>query len=154
MKILLLNGPNLSLLGTREPTIYGRETLDTIVRRLQEHAATKGVVVEALQSDLEGELVAAIGAARSDYQGIIINPAAYTHSSVALRDAIAACGLPTIEVHLSNTHQRESFRHQSLTAPVCVGQVMGFGGHGYILAFEGLLNSIGAQMMAEYQSER
>ena len=139
MKILLVNGPNLKLLGTREPSIYGFETLDCIVGRVVAYAAGKGATVESFQSDEEGVLVAAIGAARGAYDGIVINPAAYTHTSVALRDAISACGLPTVEVHLSNTHKRESFRHVSMTAPVCVGQVMGFGGNGYILAVEGLL---------------
>ncbi len=142
MKILLVNGPNLKALGTREPSIYGRETLDSIVRRVIAYASLKGVTVESFQSDVEGELVAAIGAARGVFDGIIINPAAYTHTSVALRDALAACGLPAVEVHLSNTHKRESFRHESLTAPVCVGQVMGFGGAGYVLALEGLLQQL------------
>ena len=142
MKILLVNGPNLKALGTREPSIYGRETLESIVRRVIVHASLKGVTVESFQSDVEGDLVAAIGAARGVFDGIVINPAAYTHTSVALRDALAACGLPAVEVHLSNTHKRESFRHESLTAPVCVGQVMGFGGAGYILALEGLLQQL------------
>lgn len=139
MKILLVNGPNLKLLGTREPSVYGRDTLEDIVRRTVAHAAREGVAVEAFQSDVEGELVAAIGKARGVFDGIVINPAAYTHTSVALRDALAACGVPAVEVHLSNTHKRETFRHGSLTAPVCVGQVMGFGGNGYVLAIEGLL---------------
>jgi len=142
MKILLVNGPNLKALGTREPSIYGRETLESIVRRVIVHASLKGVIVESFQSDVEGELVAAIGAARGVFDGIVINPAAYTHTSVALRDALAGCGLPAVEVHLSNTHKRESFRHESLTAPVCVGQVMGFGGAGYVLALEGLLQQL------------
>lgn len=142
MKILLMNGPNLKLLGTREPAIYGRETLADIVERVTAHAAAKGVAVESFQSDVEGELVAAIGAARGAFDGILINPAAYTHTSVALRDALAACGLPAVEVHLSNTHTRESFRHTSLTAAVCVGQVMGFGGNGYLIALDGLLQVI------------
>lgn len=140
MKILLVNGPNLKLLGTREPGIYGRETLDSIVARVTAHAAARGVAVEAFQSDVEGELVSAIGAARGGgAEGIVINPAAYTHTSVAVRDALAASGLPAVEVHLSNTHTREAFRHTSLTAGVCVGQVMGFGGNGYLLALDGLL---------------
>jgi len=130
------------LLGTREPSIYGCETLDSIVRRVVAYAADKGVVVESFQSDSEGELVAAIGAARGAFDGIVINPAAYTHTSVALRDALAACEVPAVEVHLSNTNKRESFRHASLTASVCVGQVMGFGGNGYVLALEGLLKNI------------
>jgi len=140
MKILLVNGPNLKLLGTREPSIYGTETLGQIVERTAAYAAAKGVQVDAVQSDVEGELVQAIGAARGVYDSIIINPAAYTHTSVALRDAIAACGLPVVEVHLSNTHRREAFRHVSLTAPVCVGQIMGFGAAGYLLALDALLN--------------
>lgn len=143
MKILLVNGPNLKLLGTREPGIYGSETLASIVGRVKALAQTRGVQVTAFQSDVEGELVSAIGAARETYNGIIINPAAYTHTSVAVRDALSACGLPAVEVHLSNTHKREPFRHTSLTAPVCVGQIMGFGGYGYELAFEALMRQFG-----------
>ena len=142
MKILVVNGPNLRLLGTREPSIYGRETLDDIVSNLREFGAGRGVEVSAFQSDHEGELVEAIGAARGVCDGIVINPAAYTHTSVAVRDALAACGVPAVEVHLSNTHKREPYRHTSLTVSVCVGQVMGFGGAGYLLALEGLLQHI------------
>jgi len=142
MKILLVNGPNLKLLGTREPSIYGSETLDSIVQSVKEYAAGRGAEVTAIQSDCEGVLVEAIGAARGAYDGIVINPAAYTHTSVALRDALTACGLPSVEVHLSNTHKRESFRHTSLTAPACVGQVMGFGSYGYVLALAGLLRHL------------
>jgi len=140
MKILLVNGPNLKLLGTREPSIYGTETLDQIVGKATTYAASKSVQVDAFQSDVEGDIVHAIGAARGAYTGIIINPAAYTHTSVALRDAIAACGLPVVEVHLSNTHKREAFRQISLTAPVCVGQIMGFGAAGYLFAVDALLS--------------
>jgi len=139
MKILLVNGPNLKLLGTREPTIYGSETLDQIVKKVCDTALTKGVQITAFQSDDEAALISAIGAARGVYEGIIINPAAYTHTSVGLRDAISACGVPTVEVHLSNTHKREAFRHVSLTAPVCVGQIMGFGSKGYLLAVDALI---------------
>lgn len=142
MRVLVLNGPNLKLLGTREPSIYGHETLDDIVARLTAFASARGVSVTAVQSDDEGALVAAIGEARGRYDGILINPAAYTHTSVAVRDALSACEIPAVEVHLSNTHRRESFRHASLTVPVCVGQVMGFGGTGYLLALEGLLAHI------------
>ncbi len=142
MKILVVNGPNLKLLGTREPAVYGRETLDDILGHLRAYAAEKGVTLDAFQSDVEGALVEAIGAARGVYDGIVINPAAYTHTSVAVRDALAACGLPAVEVHLSNTHKREAFRHRSLTVPACVGQIMGFGGFGYVLALEGLLQHI------------
>jgi 3-dehydroquinate dehydratase II len=143
MKILLVNGPNLKLLGTREPAIYGSETLEQIVKDVCAYAATKNVQVTAFQSDSEAELVQAIGNTRQQYDGIIINPAAYTHTSVALRDAISACGVPTVEVHLSNTHKRETFRHVSLTAPVCVGQIMGFGGKGYLLAVDALIGVVG-----------
>jgi len=143
MKILIVNGPNLNLLGTREPTIYGADTLEDIMRRVIDLGKTHGVEIETYQSNIEGELVTAIGQARTRrYAGIIINPAAYTHTSVAIRDAISAAGLPTIEVHLSNTHKREEFRHASLTAPVCVGQIMGFGATGYELAFLGLLRIV------------
>jgi len=142
MNILVVNGPNLKLLGTREPAIYGNETLADIVCRLTAYAAERGVRIVAFQSDVEGELVDTIGAACGVYDGIVINPAAYTHTSVAIRDAIKACRLPTVEVHLSNTHTREVFRQSSLTVPVCVGQVMGFGGHGYMLALDGLLRHL------------
>ncbi len=139
MRILVVNGPNLKLLGTREPDIYGQETLDGILARLAERAAKADVELKTFQSDIEGEIVSVIGAARGVYDGIIINPAAYTHTSVAIRDAIAAAGIPTVEVHLSNVHRREPFRHTNLTAPVCIGQIMGFGGTGYLLALDGLL---------------
>ena len=137
-KILLLNGPNLALLGTREPEIYGRTTLADIVALLTAAAREKGIAVDAFQSDVEGELVAAIGRARGAYDGIILNPAAYTHTSVALHDAIKASGVPTVEVHLSNVYAREGYRHESLTAGVCAGQVCGFGPTGYLLALEAL----------------
>ena len=137
-KILLLNGPNLALLGTREPEIYGRTTLADIVALVTAAAREKGIAVDAFQSDVEGELVAAIGRARGAYDGIILNPAAYTHTSVALHDAIKASGVPTVEVHLSNVYAREGYRHESLTAGVCAGQVCGFGPTGYLLALEAL----------------
>jgi len=139
MKVLIVNGPNLNLLGSREPGIYGSETLADIYAMLEQHAQELGVEINHFQSNDEGELVRVVGSSvQADYDGIIINPAAFTHSSVALRDAIAACGLPVVEVHISNTHKRENFRHISLTAPVCIGQIMGFGGHGYLLALEAL----------------
>ena len=137
-KILVLNGPNLALLGTREPEIYGRTTLADIVALVTAAAQEKGLSVDAFQSDVEGELVAAIGRARGVYDGIILNPAAYTHTSVALRDAIKASGVPTVEVHLSNVYAREGYRHESLTAGVCAGQICGFGPAGYVLALEAL----------------
>ena len=137
-RILLLNGPNLGLLGTREPEIYGRTTLADIVAMAKSAAADRGIALEAFQSDVEGELVAAIGRARGSFDGIILNPAAYTHTSVAIHDAIKASGVPTVEVHLSNIYAREGYRHESLTAGVCVGQICGFGPTGYILALEAL----------------
>ena len=137
-KILLLNGPNLALLGTREPEIYGRTTLADIVALVTAAAREKGMGLDAFQSDVEGELVSAIGRARGVYDGIILNPAAYTHTSVALHDAIKASGVPTVEVHLSNVYAREGYRHESLTAGVCAGQICGFGPTGYLLALDAL----------------
>jgi 3-dehydroquinate dehydratase-2 len=142
MKILILNGPNLGLLGRREPAVYGSRTLADIVADACARARSLGAEAEAFQSDVEGELVARIGAAMGTVDGLILNPAAYTHSSVALRDAIAATGLPAIEVHLTNVYRREAFRHRSLTAAVCLGQIAGFGGFGYCLAVEALVRHL------------
>ena len=142
MKILIINGPNLNLLGTREPEVYGAETLDDHMRAADEHAATLGATVVHTQSNSEGELVTAIQNARGTADGIVINPAAYTHTSVALRDALLASDLPAVEIHLSNTATREEFRTHSLTAPATVGQVVGFGGRGYCLAIDGLIHHI------------
>ncbi len=139
MRIAIINGPNLALLGRREPTIYGHETLESITARLEARAAGLGVTLTHFQSDVEGELVTAIGRTLGSCDGIVINPAAYTHTSVALRDAIAATGLPCIEVHLSNIYQREEFRHTSLTAAVCSGIIGGLGALGYELALEALV---------------
>ena len=137
-KVLILNGPNLALLGTREPEHYGRETLPDIMARAVAHGRNIGLEVSWIQHDVEGELVKLIGASRGKYDGLVINPAAYTHTSIALRDAIAAAGLPCVEVHLSNIHRRESFRQTSYTAAVCIGQLTGFGGFGYCLALSAL----------------
>lgn len=140
MKILVLHGPNLALLGTREPSVYGAGTLEDLDAGLQALGETLGVSVVCRQSDVEGDLVGWIGRASGDFDGIVINPAAYTHTSVALRDAIAAVGLPVVEVHLSNTHARESFRHISYTAPVCIGQIQGLGANSYRLGLRALVD--------------
>ncbi len=136
MRVLFLNGPNLNLLGTREPEVYGRTTLADIEVKVREKAAQLKVVVDFRQSNQEGELVSWIQEAKGKFEVIVINAAAYTHTSVALRDAISAVGVPTIEIHLSNIHAREEFRHKSLIAPVCKGQISGFGEKSYILALE------------------
>jgi 3-dehydroquinate dehydratase-2 len=140
MKILFLNGPNLNLLGTRQPEIYGRTTLADIEAQVRTRAAILGVDVEFRQSNHEGQLVDWIQEARSRFDAIALNAAAYTHTSVALRDAISSVGLPVVELHLSNIHAREEFRHRSLIAPVCIGQVSGFGAFSYILALEAAVN--------------
>jgi 3-dehydroquinate dehydratase-2 len=137
-KVLVLNGPNLNLLGTREPGVYGRATLEEIARRVQSLGRELGLEVEFFQSNSEGEIVDAVQGAAGSCRGLIINPAAYTHTSVALRDALAAVDLPTVEVHLSNVHSREDFRRQSLTAAVCRGVITGFGAEGYLLALRAL----------------
>lgn len=134
--ILIIHGPNLNLLGKREPNIYGAETLETINTKLQEHAKALAVQLEIIQTNHEGVLVDAIQQADGRFDVIIINAAAFTHYSVAIRDALAAVSVPAIEVHLSNIHKREEFRHKSLIAPVVVGQICGFGSTSYILALE------------------
>jgi 3-dehydroquinate dehydratase II len=136
MKILFLNGPNLNLLGQREPEIYGHTTLAEIEVKVRERAAELKVEIDFRQSNLEGELVGWIQQANGKFDVIVINAAAYTHTSIALRDAIAGSGVPTIEIHLSNVHAREEFRHKSLIAPVCRGQITGFGQKSYILSVE------------------
>lgn len=136
MNILFLNGPNLNLLGTREPEIYGRITLADIEAMLRDRAAKAKVGMEFRQSNIEGELVTWIQEAKGKFDVIVLNAAAYTHTSVALRDAISAVAVPTIEIHLSNVHAREEFRHNSLIAPVCRGVVAGFGANSYVLGLE------------------
>ena len=134
--ILVIHGPNLQLLGRRQPRVYGTADLAAINRQLRQAAARLKVAVEIVQSNHEGDIVETIGRAKASYQALVINPAAYTHTSVAIRDAIEAAGIPAVEVHLSNIYARESFRHQSLIAPVCQGQISGFGATSYTLGLE------------------
>lgn len=142
-RILVLHGPNLQLLGKREPTVYGTTTLDEINEALRRRAEAAGVELMAYQSNHEGELVDIIGAHLGRVDGILINPAAYTHTSIAIRDALAAVGVPVIEVHLTNVAARESFRHHSFVTPIAVGVVAGFGARSYSLALEAMLSLLG-----------
>lgn len=142
LSILVLNGPNLNMLGKREPTIYGARTLQDISSELEKTAASLEVSLTFFQSNHEGALVDRIQAALDLHQGILINPGAYTHTSVAIRDTIAAVSLPTVEVHLSNIHQREAFRQHSYIAPVAIGQISGFGSDSYRLGLEGLVQHL------------
>lgn len=135
-KILIINGPNLNLLGTREPEIYGKTTLKDIENEIKNRAEQLKVEVEFFQSNHEGEIVDKICGAKGKFDAVIINPAAYTHTSVAIRDAFAAVDIPAIEVHISNVYSREEFRHNSLIAPVVIGQIAGLGIQGYLLALE------------------
>ena len=141
-KILVLHGPNLNLLGTREPEVYGRVDLDEINRRIEQEAQELDCEVRCFQSNHEGALIDALHEAQSWADGVIFNPAGYTHTSVALRDAVAAIRLPVVEVHLSNIQAREEFRRVSFIAPVCLGSVAGFGWRSYLVALRGLLASL------------
>lgn len=140
LNILVLHGPNLNLLGKREPGIYGVETLVDINSSLEAEARSLQIQIETFQSNHEGALVDAIQSALGQHHGILINPGAYTHTSVAIRDAIAAVDIPTVEVHLSNIHRREPFRHHSYIAPVAIGQISGFGSESYRLGLRGLVH--------------
>ena len=141
-KILVLHGPNLALLGEREVAVYGNFTLDEINQQLNQLAQAEKVELEIVQLDGEGEIVEKIGKARKTMDAIVINPGAYTHYSVAIRDAIAAVGVPTIEVHLSNIYAREEFRHKSVIAPVAIGQISGFGINSYLLGLKAAIDLI------------
>lgn len=141
-KILILNGPNLNLLGTREKSIYGADTLDNIINDLRDYAGERGIEIDAFQSNSEGALIDRVHAARGTVDGIVFNAGAYTHYSIALRDAIAGTQVPTIEVHISNVHAREEFRHKSVLAPVCVGVIAGFGRNSYFLGVDALIRHL------------
>jgi 3-dehydroquinate dehydratase-2 len=149
MKVLFLNGPNLNLLGEREPEVYGRTTLRDIEEQVRVRASKLGVTIEFRQTNAEGELVDWIQGARGETDVIVLNAAAYTHTSVALRDAIAAVPVPTIEIHLTNVYKREKFRRTSLIGPVCLGSIMGFGAGSYLLGLEAAVNVISARDAAE-----
>ena len=137
-RMLVMHGPNLNLTGVREPGVYGTETLEDINRRIAAHAEKRGYACDFFQSNHEGELLDRLHAARTEYDGVVLNAGAYTHYSIAIRDAIAAIRIPVVEVHLSNVHAREEFRHKSVIAPVCAGGIFGFGKQGYLLAVDAL----------------
>jgi 3-dehydroquinate dehydratase II len=144
-KILVLHGPNLNLLGSRENEIYGDLTLEEINKRIKKFAKEKGFVVELYQSNHEGELVTKIQEAKGTVDAMVITPAAYTHTSIAMRDALAAAKIPTVEVHLSNIYSREEFRQKSLTAPIALGVISGFGANSYLLGLQALWENISAK---------
>ena len=148
-KILLLHGPNLNLLGTREPDVYGKYTLDEINDYAAAHVKPHGVQLRTGQSNHEGELLDMLHIARNWADGVVFNPGAYTHTSIALHDGISAINLPVVEVHLSNIHAREPFRHTSLLAPVCVGQICGFGWRSYLLGLDALMGYLGVLPVPE-----
>jgi 3-dehydroquinate dehydratase II len=151
VRVLVLHGPNLNLLGTRDPSTYGTTTLAEIDAELKRRAGERGADVETAQSNLEGGLVDAIQAARGTFDAIVINPGGYTHTSVAIRDAIEAAGVPAVEVHLSNLHAREPFRRESITAARCIGQICGFGAQSYYLGLDAALAHVEALRRAHGQ---
>ena len=145
MKILVINGVNMNMLGVREPEKYGRMTLVELEDKIRGYAQTLNVEVDTYQSNIEGEIVEKIQQSRGVYDGIVLNAAAYTHTSVAIRDAISAAELPVVEIHMTNIHSREDFRKKSLIAPVCIGQISGFGENSYILGLKGLVDCLSTE---------
>ena len=143
-RVLVINGPNLNLLGTREPDVYGVTTLNDIEQALKDLGKELGVGIECRQSNQEGQLIDWLHDARDSFDGVVLNPGGLTHTSVSLRDGIAATGLPVVEVHISNTAARESFRHQSVTAAVCIGSLIGFGKNSYALGLRALIDYLNA----------
>ena len=143
IKILIINGPNLNMLGDREQSVYGDTSLDEINSEAVRHGSSIGLEVDTFQSNSEGDIIDTIHTAGNTCKGVIINPGAYTHTSIAIRDAIASVEIPFVEVHLSNIHSREVFRRSSVTAQVCVGQISGFGPNSYILGLEALKGMLG-----------
>jgi 3-dehydroquinate dehydratase-2 len=144
-KVLILNGPNLNMLGTRQPEVYGRETLADIEESCRRHGNSRGLAVDCRQSNSEGELVSWIQGARGSHDGIIINPGAYSHTSIAIMDAILAVGLPLIEVHLSNIHRREAFRHHSYVSKAADAVICGLGSQGYLMALDAMARRLNAE---------
>ncbi|MFC1607068.1 type II 3-dehydroquinate dehydratase [Candidatus Latescibacterota bacterium] len=145
MKMLIIHGPNLNLLGTREKSVYGATDLAAIDTMCRQHGDSIGFEVDTFQSNAEGDIIDIIHNAPTKYAGVVINPGAYTHTSVAIRDAISAVDVPFVEVHLSNIHNREEFRHRSITAPVCVGQICGFGPDSYVLGMDAVKAVVGKE---------
>ncbi|MCW8838470.1 MAG: type II 3-dehydroquinate dehydratase [Thiovulaceae bacterium] len=156
MKVVVIQGPNLNMLGVREQQIYGPMKLEQIHAQMKEFATQNNIEIEFFQSNLEGEIVDKIQECYGEAQGIIINPAAYTHTSIAIRDAISAVGIPTIEVHISNIHRREEFRKENMVAPVCASSIVGFGPFGYHLAMVGMtqiMQEVAAAQAAQQQAQ-
>lgn len=154
IRILAIHGPNLNLLGTRDPAVYGTATLDEINCELMHRAKAKGASLDAQQSNLEGEIVDAIQAAPGRYDALLLNPGGYSHTSVAIRDALDACGVPTVECHMSNIHAREEFRHTSLTAAKSIGLISGFGARSYYLGLDAALAHVEMLRSDEFRQKR
>ena len=149
MKIMVLNGPNLNMLGIREPEVYGNATYADLEAYIEDYGESKGIEVTVLQSNSEGELIDFIHHALGNYDAIVINPGAYTHYSYAIHDALASVSIPAVEVHISNIHKREEFRHKSVTAPACIGQITGLGFRGYLLAVDYLKEEVASNAKDE-----